>query len=84
MIQEIGEHKFDLSFRTPEARDEDFVLYMKRNKTLLRKAADDNYEIPRFQDFPNEKGKDFFPYRSYPLLHYGFCFVRRRLDDEVF
>ena len=55
MIQDIGEHRFDLSFRQPEARDEDFVLYMKSNKTLLRKAEDGNYEIPRFSDFPMEK-----------------------------
>ena len=55
MIQDIGEHRFDLSFRQPEARDEDYVLYMKSNKTLLRKAEDGNYEIPRFSDFPMEK-----------------------------
>ena len=54
MIQDIGEHRFDLSFRQPEARDEDYVLYMKSNKTLLRKAEDGNYEIPRFSDFPME------------------------------
>ena len=49
MIQDIGEHRFDLSFRQPEARDEDYVLYMKSNKTLLRKAEDGNYEIPRWK-----------------------------------
>lgn len=55
MIQDIGAHKFDLTYGQPEAQDEDFVLYMRSNQTLLRKKEDGNYEIPRFADFPNEK-----------------------------
>ncbi len=55
MIQDIAPHKLDLTYGQPEAQDEDFVLYMKSNQTMLRKAEDGNYEIPRFGDFPNEK-----------------------------
>lgn len=40
MIQDIGMHKFDLSYKQPEAREEDYVLYMKNNKTLLRKGKE--------------------------------------------
>ena len=54
MIQEIAPHKFDLTYGQPEAKDGDYVLYMKSNKTLLRKCTDGNHEIPRFQDFPQE------------------------------
>lgn len=55
MIQDIGRHHFDLSFQKPQARDEDFLLYIKRNKTMLKKSAEDHLEIPRFSDFPEEK-----------------------------
>lgn len=55
MIQDIGSHHFDLTYGQPEAQDEDFVLYMKSNQTLLRKMEDGSYEIPHFSDFPNEK-----------------------------
>lgn len=55
MIQDIGSHKFDLTYGQPEARDSDYVLYMKNNQTLLRKKVDDSYEIPCFSDFPKEK-----------------------------
>lgn len=55
MIQDIGAHKFDLSFKQPEARDGDYVLYMKNNKTFLRKKEADGHEIPRFSDFPEEE-----------------------------
>lgn len=55
MIQDIAPHRFDLSYRQPEAKDEDYVLYIKSNKTLLRKTGDGQYEIPQFKDFPMEK-----------------------------
>ena len=55
MIQDIGPHKFDLTYGQPEAQDHDYVLYMKNNQTLLRKHENSSYEIPRFTDFPNEK-----------------------------
>lgn len=54
MIQDIAPHQFDLDFQTPEPRDDDYVLYMKSNKTLLKKEADGNYRIPTFSDFPKE------------------------------
>ena len=57
MIQDIGSHKFDLTYGQPEVQDGDFILYMKNNQTLLRKKVDDSYEIPRFSDFPNEKAE---------------------------
>ena len=57
MIQDIGPHKFDLTYGQPEPQDHDYVLYMKNNQTLLRKKADSSYEIPCFADFPNEKTK---------------------------
>ena len=57
MIQDIGSHKFDLTYGQPEAQDHDYVLYMKNNQTLLRKKVDGSYEIPCFADFPGEKAK---------------------------
>ena len=57
MIQDIGAHKFDLTYGQPEAQDHDYVLYMKNNQTLLRKKVDSSYEIPCFADFPNEKAE---------------------------
>lgn len=57
MIQDIGAHRYDLSYGHPKAQDEDFVLYMKMNQTLLKKKKDGMYEIPRFSDFLNEKEK---------------------------
>lgn len=55
MIQDIGAHTFDLSYRQPAAGDEDYMLYIKNNRTFLRKGKGENYEIPRFADFPMEK-----------------------------
>lgn len=55
MIQDIGPHKFDLTYGQPAAQDHDHVLYMKNNQTLLRKKVDSSYEIPCFADFPKEK-----------------------------
>lgn len=57
MIQDIGSHKFDLTYGQPEAQDHDYMLYMKNNQTLLRKKADESYEIPCFSDFPKEKAE---------------------------
>ena len=45
MIQEIAPHKFDLTYGQPKAQDEDFVLFIKKSKTLLRKTAEENHEI---------------------------------------
>ncbi len=55
MIQEIAPHKFDLTYGQPKAQDEDFVLFIKKSKTLLRKTAEENHEIPKFSDFPEDK-----------------------------
>lgn len=55
MIQDIGPHKFDLTYGQPAAQDHDYILYMKNNQTLLRKKVDSSYEIPCFADFPKEK-----------------------------
>ena len=83
MIQDIGEHKFDLSFRQPEARDEDYVLYMKSNKTLLRKTEDGNYEIPRFADFPMEKVRlKMKAYYLFAIDGTGYYYVREMLQGE--
>ena len=35
MIQNINPHKFDLTYGQPKAQDEDFVLYIKKSKTLF-------------------------------------------------
>lgn len=83
MIQDIGEHRFDLSFRQPEARDEDYVLYMKSNKTLLRKTEDGNYEIPRFSDFPMEKVRlKMKAYYLFAIDGTGYYYVREMLQGE--
>ena len=55
MIQEIAPHKFDLTYGQPKAQDEDFVLFIKKSKTLLRKTAEENHEIPKISDFPEDK-----------------------------
>ena len=48
MIQEIAPHKFDLTYGQPKAQDEDFVLFIKKSKTLLRKQL---RRIMRFRSF---------------------------------
>ena len=55
MIQDINPHKFDLTYGQPKAQDEDFVLYIKKSRTLLRMVDGDNHEIPQFSDFPEDK-----------------------------
>ena len=55
MIQDINPHKFDLTYGQPKAKDEDFVLYIKKSRTLLRMVDGDNHEIPQFSDFPEDK-----------------------------
>ena len=51
MIQDINPHKFDLTYGQPKAQDEDFVLYIKKSRTLLRKVDEDNHEIPQSEVF---------------------------------
>lgn len=55
MIQDIGVHKYDLTYAQPEAGAEDYLLYMKENKTLLRKLEDGSYEIPKLKEFQDEE-----------------------------
>lgn len=55
MIQDIGAHKFDLSYQQPKAEDGDFCLFIKNSKTFLKKKGTDSYEIPKFCDFSEEK-----------------------------
>ena len=55
MIQDIMPHQFDLTYRQPKAEDGDYLLYIKNNKTLLKKREDGSYEIPLAADFPEEK-----------------------------
>jgi len=83
MIQDIGEHKFDLSYKQPKAGDGDYVLYMKDNKTLLRKAEDGNHEIPKFADFPAEKEalKDG-AYYLFSIDGIGYYYVREMAHGE--
>ena len=57
MIQDINPHKFDLTYGQPKAQDEDFVLYIKKSKTLLRKVDEENHKIPKFSDFPEDKAR---------------------------
>ena len=57
MIQDINPHKFDLTYGQPKAQDEDFVLYIKKSKTLLRKVDEENHKIPKFSDFPAAERK---------------------------
>ena len=45
MIQDINPHKFDLTYGQPKAQDEDFVLYIKKSKTLLRKVESQDSEV---------------------------------------
>lgn len=54
MIQDIAPHRFDLSYRRKAAEDNDFVLCIRENRTLLGKDAEGLW-IPRFSDFPQEK-----------------------------
>ena len=54
MIQDIAPHQYDLSYGHPVPQDQDYVLYIKSNQTLLRKKGEENHEIPRFSDFPEE------------------------------
>jgi len=83
MIQDIGMHKFDLSYKQPEAREEDYVLYMKNNKTLLRKGEGGNYEIPRFRDFPMEKQHLMtVAYYLFSIDGTGYFYVREMLQGE--
>lgn len=83
MIQDIGAHKFDLSFRQPKARDKDYVLYIRSNKTLLKKSGDENHVIPRFSDFPGEK--ESLKEKAYYLFtidETGYFYVREMAQGE--
>lgn len=52
MIQDINPHKFDLTYGQPKAQDEDFVLYIKKSKTLLRKVDEENHQDSEVFRFP--------------------------------
>lgn len=83
MIQDIGAHKFDLSFKQPKAKDEDYVLYIRSNRTLLKKSGDENHVIPRFSDFPGEK--ESLKERAYYLFtidETGYFYVREMAQGE--
>lgn len=55
MIQDIGAHKFDLSYQQPMAEDRDFCLCIRNNKTFLKIGEGEDHEIPKFSDFAEEK-----------------------------
>lgn len=83
MIQDIGAHKYDLSFRQPKAEDTDYVLYMKNNKTLLRKESEDQYVIPRFFDFPAEKEQiKENAYYLFAIDGVGYYYVKEMVQGE--
>ena len=83
MIQEIAPHQYDLTYRQPEPKDDDYVLYIKSSKTLLRKCEDGNYEIPCFSDFPMEKPRlKMKAYYLFSIDGRGYYYVREMLQEE--
>ena len=83
MIQEIAPHQYDLTYRQPEPKDDDYVLYIKSSKTLLRKCGDGNYEIPCFSDFPMEKPRlKMKAYYLFSIDGRGYYYVREMLQEE--
>ena len=83
MIQDIGAHKYDLTYEQKKAGDSDYILYMKDNQTLLRAGADGSFEIPRFSDFPSEK--EYLEEHAYYLFAIdgtGYYYVAQ-MDMEV-
>lgn len=81
MIQDIGNHKYDLTYRQPKPQDQDYLLYMKENKTFLRKAAAESYEIPKFEDFPEEKVKEN-AYYLFAIDGVGYYYVKEMECSE--
>jgi NAD+ diphosphatase len=51
MIQDIGPHRFDRTYRTDVAEERDIVFCCGRDGVLLRRAAE-GYCLPRFEEFP--------------------------------
>ena len=87
MIQDINPHKFDLTYGQPKAQDEDFVLYIKKSKTLLRKVDEENHKIPKFSDFPEDK--ELLKESAYYLFaidgnHYYYVTEMPRYDSDVY
>ena len=83
MIQEIAPHQYDLTYRQPEPKDDDYVLYIKSSKTLLRKCGDGNYEIPCFSDFSMEKPRlKMKAYYLFSIDGRGYYYVREMLQEE--
>ena len=86
MIQNINPHKFDLTYGQPKAQDEDFVLYIKKSKTLLRKVDEENHEIPKFSDFPEDK--ELLKESAYYLFaidgnHYYYVMIKRAPKNVI-
>ena len=87
MIQDINPHKFDLTYGQPKAQDEDFVLYIKKSKTLLRKVDEENHKIPKFSDFPEDR--ELLKESAYYLFaidgnHYYYVTEMPRYDSDVY
>ena len=87
MIQDINPHKFDLTYGQPKAQDEDFVLYIKKSKTLLKKVDEENHKIPKFSDFPEDK--ELLKESAYYLFaidgnHYYYVTEMPRYDSDVY
>ena len=83
MIQEIAPHQYDLTYRQTGPKDDDYVLYIKSSKTLLRKCGDGNYEIPCFSDFPMEKPRlKMKAYYLFSIDGRGYDYVREMLQEE--
>lgn len=49
MIQDIAPHQYDLSYGHPVPQDQDYVLYIKSNQTLLRKRERKTTKSPGFR-----------------------------------
>lgn len=82
MIQDIGNHKYDLTYAQTKAGLEDYVLYMKENRTLLRKTEDGGYEIPRFKEFLEEEDLKEKAYYLFAVDGIGYYYVNEMQNAE--
>lgn len=75
MIQDIGSHCYDLTYRLDPAAESDYALCYRQGKVLLRKTGENAWALPRFCEFPAKLKPDLTTARHFFALDGAGCYL---------
>ena len=75
MIQDIGNHCYDLAYSLRPAQEDDYALCCRQGKVLLRRKDEKTWALPRFADFPAQICPDLTTARHLFALDGAGCYL---------